>query len=61
MKKLSSFQYVVGSNNKSTLTAAKFKKKKLFSLLQVKYTANVNRQSTEKLLFSYAIITGENV
>ena len=26
-----------------------------------KYTANVNRQTTDKLLFSYAIITGENV
>ena len=25
------------------------------------YTANVNRQTTDKLLFSYAIITGENV
>ena len=25
------------------------------------YTANVNRQTTGKLLFSYAIITGENV
>ena len=28
---------------------------------QVSYTANVNRQTTDKLLFSYAIITGENV
>ena len=27
----------------------------------VEYTANVNRQTTDKLLFSYAIITGENV
>ena len=25
------------------------------------YTANVNRQTTDKLLFLYAIITGENV
>ena len=25
------------------------------------YTANVNRQTADKLLFSYAIITGENV
>ena len=25
------------------------------------YTANVNRETTDKLLFSYAIITGENV
>ena len=25
------------------------------------YTANVNRQTTDKLLVSYAIITGENV
>ena len=25
------------------------------------YTANVNRQTTDKLLFSYAIITGKNV
>ena len=25
------------------------------------YTANVNRQTTDKLLFSYTIITGENV
>ena len=25
------------------------------------YTANVNRQTTDKLLFSYANITGENV
>ena len=25
------------------------------------HTANVNRQTADKLLFSYAIITGENV
>jgi len=25
------------------------------------HTANVNRQTTDKLLFSYAIITGKNV
>ena len=25
------------------------------------YTANVNRQTTDKLLFSYANITGENL
>ena len=25
------------------------------------YTTNVNRQTTDKLLFSYAVITGENV
>ena len=32
-------------------------------LLSFEYTctANVNRQTTDKLLFSYAIITGENV
>ena len=29
--------------------------------LKLRYTANVNRQTTDKLLFSYAIITGENV
>ena len=28
---------------------------------QCAYTANVNRQTADKLLFSYAIITGENV
>ena len=28
---------------------------------RISYTANVNRQTTDKLLFSYAIITGENV
>ena len=27
----------------------------------LEHTANVNRQTTDKLLFSYAIITGENV
>ena len=27
----------------------------------IEYTANVNRQTADKLLFSYAIITGENV
>ena len=31
------------------------------SLMIIRYTANVNRQTTDKLLFSYAIITGENV
>ena len=30
-------------------------------LMEVYYTANVNRQTTDKLLFSYPIITGENV
>ena len=30
-------------------------------LATLQYTANVNRQTTDKLLFSYAIITGENV
>ena len=29
--------------------------------MPVIYTANVNRQTTDKLLFSYAIITGKNV
>ena len=31
------------------------------SLPKWEYTANVNRQTAEKLLFSDAIITGENV
>ena len=30
-------------------------------ILKKSYTANVNRQTTDKLLFSYAIITGKNV
>ena len=33
----------------------------LLSLTTMTYTANVSRQTTDKLLFSYAIITGENV
>ena len=32
-----------------------------FLLQLIGYTANVNRQTTDKLLFSYASITGENV
>ena len=38
-------------------------KKGVIYLIKVNYTctANVNRQTTDKLLFSYAIITGENV
>ena len=30
-------------------------------VVKLQHTANVNRQTTDKLLFSYAIITGENV
>ena len=29
--------------------------------MAAKYTVNVNRQTTDKLLFSYVIITGKNV
>ena len=32
-----------------------------YNIYGVSYTANVNRQTTDKLLLSYAIITGENV
>ena len=33
----------------------------LFHLNRKWYTANVDRQTTDKLLFSYAIITGKNM
>ena len=38
-----------------------FSRQNICSVSTVRYTANVNRQTTDKLLFSYAIITGKNV
>ena len=49
---------VASEVNDSSVHGAIHKLQKVPSLY---YTANVNRQTTDKLLFSYAIITGENV
>ena len=39
----------------------KIRDKKVWIFNSTIYTANVNRQTTDKLLFSCAIITGKNV